>query len=747
MKKIFLAFVLLLFAIPSYATNYYVKPSSSGGNGTSWTTAWNGFSGINWTVLTGGDTVWVAGGGYGYMEVQKGGTSVSSLLAFRRARSDSSACTGAAGWSSSYDSLITQTSMINIQSNSYLVFSGRTTAAGGTHGWKISYPTTTSATGIYFYNGVTSHDMLFEYIEIAGPGKYNVWGEDAFCAGVYLKPNNSATRDHTYSHMKIHGWADALIITGASYLTIEYSEFYDMGSGNPVDTHPDIIYIKDSNYGIFRYNTVHDNEAYGTGIAFSDSGYYNYWKVYGNVFYENDASGSYALAVQKGSGGGGSILGLEIYNNTWDDSPVRLSEMTCGAGCYEKNNVYIGNSGALNCGTTSNNITVGAGAFIDRAARNYRPVSNIGSGYMRDAGTTLTLDGYINKDLDGNTRGENGTWDAGAFEYGSGPSDNPMTVTAEADRATNTATETVTGTASDADGVAGAVWSNSRGGSGSCTGDTSWSCGSITMYNGVNIITVTVADDLNNTGTDTVTLTYYESVSNNTTIAITEPGLVYFKATGSGNFKLTGSVNASSGSYNSFFVDIGSDPGTNEAKGWHIDFPTTGYDDVDVRWGTWDNPDAYQSPTVWVLSGANQILYIREREPGTLIESVKFVSMSADSTAPSVTIATSSPQSITSDALTVTGTATDAVWGTGSVCKFRIGSEPTAVAGTACTGTTDWSCAATGFALGANTLYIECGDAVPNWSTGNSITVNYGNPTPLPAVTMRGASIAGGTFK
>ena len=101
---------------------------------------------------------------------------------------------------------------------------------------------------------------------------------------------------------------------------------------------------------------------------------------------------------------------------------------------------------------------------------------------------------------------------------------------------------------------------------------------------------------------------------------------------------------------------------------------------------------------------------------------------SSDTTAPAVTISTASGSTITSDSKTVAGTATDAVGVSG--CKYRIGSDTIdATHGTACTGTTSWSCATSGYASGSNTVYVECYDAVPNYSTGHSITVTYNPPT------------------
>lgn len=105
-----------------------------------------------------------------------------------------------------------------------------------------------------------------------------------------------------------------------------------------------------------------------------------------------------------------------------------------------------------------------------------------------------------------------------------------------------------------------------------------------------------------------------------------------------------------------------------------------------------------------------------------------------DTTAPSVSITTLDPSTITSDALTATGTASDAV-GVSS-CKYRIGAAPTASIGTACTGTTSWSCSTSGYSVGANTLYVGCGDAAGNWGS-DSITVN------LIVLTNSGCSFSG----
>jgi hypothetical protein len=111
----------------------------------------------------------------------------------------------------------------------------------------------------------------------------------------------------------------------------------------------------------------------------------------------------------------------------------------------------------------------------------------------------------------------------------------------------------------------------------------------------------------------------------------------------------------------------------------------------------------------------------------------------SDTTSPDTTISTSSPQSISSDSLAISGTASDAVGVSG--VKWRIGAEPDATHGTVCTGTTSWSATVTGFSSGANTLYIEAYDAAGNYDFGNSITVNYSIPS---SAMLSGATMSGG---
>ncbi|HLG57345.1 MAG TPA: putative Ig domain-containing protein [Vicinamibacterales bacterium] len=66
----------------------------------------------------------------------------------------------------------------------------------------------------------------------------------------------------------------------------------------------------------------------------------------------------------------------------------------------------------------------------------------------------------------------------------------------------------ISGTASDNVGVNLVTWVNSRGGSGTATGRTSWNSGSVALASGANLITVTARDAAGNTSSDSLTINY-----------------------------------------------------------------------------------------------------------------------------------------------------------------------------------------------------------------------------------------------
>jgi hypothetical protein len=73
---------------------------------------------------------------------------------------------------------------------------------------------------------------------------------------------------------------------------------------------------------------------------------------------------------------------------------------------------------------------------------------------------------------------------------------------------TDQPTINIGGTATDNIEVTQVTWSNNRGGNGIASGIDPWSISNINLYSGDNVITVTAKDAANNSGTDTLTVTY-----------------------------------------------------------------------------------------------------------------------------------------------------------------------------------------------------------------------------------------------
>jgi hypothetical protein len=80
--------------------------------------------------------------------------------------------------------------------------------------------------------------------------------------------------------------------------------------------------------------------------------------------------------------------------------------------------------------------------------------------------------------------------------------------TASDSYSTTSSTITISGAASDSSGIDHVTWSNSRGGSGQGTGNTSWSTGPIPLLAGSNRITVTAYSRTNTTASRSIVVSY-----------------------------------------------------------------------------------------------------------------------------------------------------------------------------------------------------------------------------------------------
>ena len=104
MKKfrLFAFVVVALTAVQGFSANYYVRKGATGANnGSSWTNAWNEMSQINFSAVSCGDTIWLAGGSYGTSLAAVKDCSGGSKLTIEKVLSTDSVPVGSPGWNSS----------------------------------------------------------------------------------------------------------------------------------------------------------------------------------------------------------------------------------------------------------------------------------------------------------------------------------------------------------------------------------------------------------------------------------------------------------------------------------------------------------------------------------------------------------------------------------------------------------------------------------------------------------------------
>ncbi|MDP2688970.1 MAG: hypothetical protein Q8P48_02545, partial [Deltaproteobacteria bacterium] len=213
-------------------------------------------------------------------------------------------------------------------------------------------------------------------------------------------------------------------------MVVEYCRLERNGA-NPASTqHSEIWSARQTHDVIVRHNQVLDFRSTGGFIL----GWANNWQFYGNVFWwknnqggtaNNGAIGSWSsdptyyasnikiynnTFVDLVGGGSGrlfpiykSISGITAYNNLWYNSPTA----GFGGGVTHGYN-WFKNS---NDGISDSNKQVGGGdPFVSYGGGNFalRSATNPG----------MSLSSPYNLDMNGASRGGDGIWDRGAYEYG-----------------------------------------------------------------------------------------------------------------------------------------------------------------------------------------------------------------------------------------------------------------------------------------------------------------------------------------
>ncbi len=416
---ILLAIVWMMGAMSADAAVWYVNRSATGANiGADWNNAWTDFSQIDWSSVSPGDTIYVAGGSYGYFTVGASGTA-SAPIRIERVRASDAIAVLAAGWDPAFDSQVVQTVpkgqtgiYINQGVGSFVTVDGRVNA-----GWRINISDASSGVEI---DQAAATNVTLNYIQVNGPGVITETGD---VRGFDLTPTNGKMSNITVSHCEVMNGCDAaMYLTLADHAVVEYCSFHGQDSQNPAQFHTNVIYCGQITNSTFRFNKLYDIQV--EGLFFNDPDNSNVL-IYGNLFYQGSVPLNTGRGIQITGTGNSGIL---VYNNTFVDLPigVQLGDPGTYSGCAFRNNIVFGCTVTLGSGWVSDHNLIGDSPdpFVNSAAFDYHLAPNspaIHAGL--NLGTLFNLVGtLLNVDMDGVPRLG---WSIGAYEYASTPTPTP----------------------------------------------------------------------------------------------------------------------------------------------------------------------------------------------------------------------------------------------------------------------------------------------------------------------------------
>lgn len=463
MKRIFILLVAVLFLYPaalSAQSNHHIMAGGAGSeDGSDWSNAWDDLPG----TFVRGDTYYICEGAYGPHNFN---TAESSTTEIFITKATDSAHGSATGWSNGMcDNPATFTgtagngATFNITTKYWdidgVTGGGFVDGMTSGHGFVIDH--TGSNDGIRVDSGSGTSGITLAHIEIDGnDDNASTTGDNIIICCDGDKADNGLIQ-----YVWLHDPVRTNIVTGASASTsgaegwtLEHSALQFPGSN--AGQHSENISLGDgqsvADSWTIRYNLITNPISTG-GIIINGTG----TKVYGNVFtwedYQCGASScnngiighQSSVCVNAGKTCGGHF----IYNNTFVDLSNSASKIfpiaaeTNGGGATTFKNNILCNLDSYSNGVTTRSHNLFA-AMTAPGESNEQDLSGTSceslfssygvegleasDDFRLEAATTAgdnTIGAEYNTDAYGNTRGSDGTWDRGAFEYDAGSASPP----------------------------------------------------------------------------------------------------------------------------------------------------------------------------------------------------------------------------------------------------------------------------------------------------------------------------------
>ena len=415
--NLFVLIILLLLPGTVFAANHYVRAGATGSNnGSDWANAWTSLP----STLIRGDIYYIADGTYGSNTFNDAVSGTTVITVKKATAADHGTDTG---WNNTYGEGQAIFTAPIIVSTGYWVFDGATRTSITTgHGIVINC--SSGAKGMIITGASNS---TFKYIAVIGSGPD---GSPGYANDLIysLDGTNNVTIQYSYFY---NAGRTHILARGSNTWLIEHS-YFDTNESVAAQHSEGISALSSNNWEI-RYCTWIREE--GTGILVFGTG--GGWKIHGNVFEDHCGDHNHCPGGASRLIGGWTVENIStayIYNNTFVNNHTGNVGYTNDTNINVKNNLYINNTGiaSFNYGSGTHDYNAFNGVstfseangqanltsaiFVDYAGQDYRlsGPTNSGDNSITSVCPACATDAF------GNTRGADGVWDRGAYEYTGG---------------------------------------------------------------------------------------------------------------------------------------------------------------------------------------------------------------------------------------------------------------------------------------------------------------------------------------
>lgn len=414
-----LALMLALAALTAHAADRYVRPGATGnGSGSDWANAYTSLP----SALVRGDTYWLADGSYGSYTFDDPGSTVTTL------RKATAAAHGTnTGWSDSYGDGQAVFTNMNFEYG-YYVIDGATRNESN---WADSSAYGIRNAGSLYSSRLSSNsaacadNLTFRYMDVGAATGGGV--DSAASSGLYLGGfggGSLACENWTLHRSHVHNTKIHVQCAGCSGLLVEYTHF---GTGWGKEAIRGQVYAANMTvrHSVFKDSCQRDPGDSTSGctaeIALWDGSGFDNNEVYGNVFYKTTSEINTGGVIVIGGNGsswvGPSANNTKVFNNTMAGYKVGTAIVLLnGSNNACRNNVWYGIASGIgtgcNASVSTNNAVLSSSPFVSYSSGDFRLATSTAGGYA--------LPSPYDVDMKGAKRGADGSWDLGAYEYGSG---------------------------------------------------------------------------------------------------------------------------------------------------------------------------------------------------------------------------------------------------------------------------------------------------------------------------------------